>query len=191
MISLISKQSNQIKIVTAQRTTALAGPFDLLIETGVAAISFGGSNPHDWTRDTLSFPVGEKINAHQFVSGIASAGPASFWANPPLLSLGVGIGDLSGSGTDSQGNSIFIEVGQAVTGVGLEGNVVGLGCAVDSATVAYSGPSGQPVLNLALAVFGQSTFLQRVSYWVFLYINENSTLAGGGPGTTGGVLTEK
>jgi hypothetical protein len=58
------------------------------------------------------------------------------------------------------------------------------GLAVDSATVAHSTQAGQPVLQLALAVFGRCTAFLRVSYTAHLIINSVQIVADPGGGGT-------
>lgn len=184
MISLISKESSQIDFpVTSQSITSVQSnrPHELIIESGVAVISFRGQNSTDWTRDGLSFPVGKPTQQRNFLSGIASASPASFWTNPSPLSLTPGLSSeivsgqvtVEGSGPNgpifSSGN---VSLSVPVPVYGLNGNIPDIGCAVDSATVAYSTQVGQPVANLALAVFGISTFLLRIAYTVHILLGD-------------------
>lgn len=197
MISLISKQSGLIEFPVTPVTTTVfqSRPREIIIESGVAVISFGGQNPTDWTRDTLSFPVGKPTPQANFLSGIASGSPASFWTNEPQLSVQI-FQDL-----EPVSFPVIVEgsnqAGPVVSTGTVTGNVPGLvtlttgkipdiGCAVDAATVAYSGQAGRPVVTFALAVFGVSTFLLRVSYTVHIVIGDPGIVVVGGGGATTG-----
>jgi hypothetical protein len=81
MVTLISKESHQIKFPggTIRGPSSHPFPVTVTVETGVAVFKLVGTNPHDWTRDTLVFPVGAAGPASDFISRIASAAPASFW----------------------------------------------------------------------------------------------------------------
>jgi hypothetical protein len=188
MIPLISKESQQIQL------PGNSGPFTLIhpaltvtVETGVAVIAWTGTNPHDWTRDTLSFPVGVSSPADEFVSGMASASPASFWT--PLKGEPVSPGtsytipvEVTGATDDGDGVSAGGQVTIVIPGTPAPPP---LGCAVDAAVISHSSQAGQPTLQLSLAVFGVCTTLLRVSYTAYL-VNSHGRLIvrPGGPTTT-------
>lgn len=197
MISLISKQSSMIDLpVTSKLTSVVVSrPTEIIIESGVAVISFQGQNPTDWTRDTLSFPVGKATPQAHFLSGIASGGPASIWTDPPQLTIQlfqnqepvtlsvVAQGSNSAGPVISTGNATGTVLGLATV---TTGKIPSMGCAVDAATVAYSTEAGRPVVTFALAVFGVFTFLLRVAYTVHIVLGDPGIVAGGG----GDVLAE-
>ena len=184
MISLISKQSGLIEFpVTSPGTITVVQnrPHQIIIESGVAAISFAGQNPTDWTRDVLSFPVGKPTSQAHFLSGIACGSPASFWTDSPQLKLevlqtfepvtfSVVVEGSNSAGPVISSGSVSIEVPGLITET--TGTIPDIGCAVDSATVAYSSQAGQPVVTFALAVFGVSTFLLRVAYTVHIVLGD-------------------
>jgi hypothetical protein len=180
MVSLTSKQSSLIAFkATPIETITIDPPLTMVIETGVAVINFGGTNPNDWTRDTLAFPVGEPCAANLYLSGIAAASPCSFYM--PLAkdtSTGNYQASVSVSGADSSGNVLFLSGTADV----VETVSPPIGCAVDSAIVTYSAAQGQPLLTLAVAVFGQASFLVRISYTAYVAMAEHRTIVVGGAG---------
>jgi hypothetical protein len=169
MIALISKQSNQIKFPGyPSKDVAVFPAHTVTVETGVAVFNLVGTNPNDWTRDTLSFPVGAPCAADEFASGIACASPASFWtpsntleSEPLIFEAPV---DVTGTTDDDHrvraSGTAHIRTFQILP--------PRLGCAVDSSSVFYSEQDGQPIIQLALAVFGNNTALQRVSYTAYI-----------------------
>ncbi len=92
MITLTSKESQQIEFPGGAPSLPVLGALTVTVETGVAVFAFVGTHAHDWTRDTLSFPVGGPCTAGEFVSGIASAAPASFWTPYSLTPAGSSVG---------------------------------------------------------------------------------------------------
>jgi hypothetical protein len=130
------------------------------VETGVVVFTLLGTNPHDWTRDTLVFPVGAAGPAADFISGIASAAPASFWT--PMNNVATADETVVVQGTD--GDNLPIQ-SSGIVGVLVPPPV---GFAIDSAEVAYSQEAGQPVLTLALAVFGNCAAMLRASYTAYI-----------------------
>jgi hypothetical protein len=62
MVTLVSRESHQIKFPggAVERRPPLApiSSTTVTVETGVVVFTLPGTNPHDWTRDTLAFPVG-------------------------------------------------------------------------------------------------------------------------------------
>ncbi|MGA3186301.1 MAG: hypothetical protein ABSF22_04260 [Bryobacteraceae bacterium] len=182
MISLTSKQSAQISfIATPRETVTITPPLTMIIESGVAVFSFAGTHANDWTRDTLAFPVGEPCTEALFLSGIAAASPASFWM--PLekgVSTSTSEVNVEVSGADSAGNPVTLGGSVQIQQV----FPPPIGCAVDSATVAYSAADGQPVLTLALAVFGETSFLIRVSYTAHIAMAEHRSIVVQGGATT-------
>lgn len=191
MISLISKQSGKIDFPITSRTVSQfqSRPNEVIIESGVAVISFGGQNPTDWTRDTLSFPVGKAVPQQNFLSGIATGGPASIWTsappinvailqNPDPITAPVEVEGSNSAGVVVSTGNVSLTVPGFVTAA--VGNIPDFGCAVDSATVAYSSQAGQPIVTFALAVFGKSTFLLRVAYTVHIVLGEPGIVVVGG-----------
>jgi hypothetical protein len=63
-----------------------------------------------------------------------------------------------------------------------------IGVAVDSAWVAFSAQAQQPVLTLALAVFGNCAALLRVAYTVHVVIGHGGDHGGGGSTTVSTTL---
>jgi hypothetical protein len=161
MVTLISRESKQIQF-PGGKEHELIPPIDVLltitVETGVAVFAMTGSNPNDWTRDTLSFPVGVPCKPAEFSSGIATAAPTSALARKdPVDTITITtIFEGPGGSLQPQPQAIPIAVPQPH------------GVAVDSASVSYSVQAGQPVLQLALAVFGVNTDLQGVSYTAYI-----------------------
>jgi hypothetical protein len=167
MITLISKESHQIKFPGGSiqwHPLPHPLPVTVTVETGVAVFALLGTNPHDWTRDTLVFPVGASGPASDFISGIASAAPTSFWTPMNNLVTGTETISVTVSGNDSAGR--FLQLSGGGTAVIPVPPPVGF--AIDSAKVAYSTQAGQPVLTLALAVFGNCAAMLRASYTVFV-----------------------
>jgi len=180
MVTVTSKSSKQIQFPGGLRHV---GPIEetltVTVETGVVIFQLSGTIAHDWTRDTVTFPVG--INTSGFVNGIASASATSFWT--PLKNV---------SGTDGGSETVFV---QGSTGNGDSVSASGqvsfpgsftpppIGVAIDSSTIAHSG-TGQPQLTLALAVFGNNTDMLRAEYTAFIVTAQNSIIVAGGSTTT-------
>jgi hypothetical protein len=169
-VSIISKQSQQI--VFPGGTVPSSSPVEppvtttVTVETGVVVFAFLGTNPHDWTRDTLSFPVGPAIPPADFVSGIAAAAPTSFFT--PMKNVQVQGGGQESvvlSGSDSANNSVTVTGAIDVPGTLVPPQV---GFAIDSAQVAHSAQVGTATLTLALAVFGNNAEMQRASYTAYI-----------------------
>ena len=160
MISLISKVSSKIEFPVTSNSIGAVHPKQsaVIIESGVAVISFAGLNAFDWTRDVLSIPVGRAIPPANFFSGIASGSPTSFWSVTPIV----------------------VDPRNAKNEF-----AVRMGCAVDSATVDYSSEAGQPVATFSLAVFGDFTSLLRVSYTVHIVLGEPGIVVAGNAGAEG------
>jgi hypothetical protein len=174
MVNLISRESHQIKFPggTLPARLPVLPPVTLTVtvETGVVVFTLLGTNPHDWTRDTLAFPVGAAAPSGDFISGIASAAPTSFWTpmnNVAISGGGQETAPVLVGGTD--GNGSPIELSGSAT-VALPGVPVPppVGFAIDAAEVAYSTSAGQPVLTLALAVFGNCAAMLRASYTAYI-----------------------
>lgn len=190
MVTLTSKTSAQIKFPGTPSTgvgVELHGSQTVTVETGVAVFALTGTNPHDWTRDTLTFPVGAPCTAADYVSGIAAASPTSFWT--PMKNIdSSGGGDepvnLSVSGSTSSGDSVG---GSASGSIFVPGSLIPppIGVAIDSATVSYSAQAGQPVITMALAVFGNNCAMLRASYSAFIVTTSGGIVVGGGGGTLG------
>lgn len=104
MITLTSKESQQIEFPGGAPSLPVLGSLTVTVETGVAVFSFVGAIAHDWTRDILSFPVGGPSTAAEFVSGIASAAPASFWTPYSLAPAGSTLGRDVRAGRHSADN---------------------------------------------------------------------------------------
>jgi hypothetical protein len=161
MVTLVSKSSSQISFPGSSISVSAIHPtLTVTVESGVAVFTLFGTNAHDWTRDTLSFPVGVPCSAVNYRSGIASASPTSFWTPLSAETVSTESVEVDVGGYDSAGDSFSASGGGNVT----VPNVPALGCAVDSASVEYSISAGQPILLLALAVFGTCTAMLRVSY---------------------------
>jgi len=80
MVTLISRESHQKfsgGTIEGRPPLHPSATLTVTVETGVAVFTLLGTNPYDWTRDTLAFPVGAAGLAPDFVSGIASAAPTS------------------------------------------------------------------------------------------------------------------
>ena len=196
MIPLISKESSQIVIpITPKAASVLESSLEIIIESGVAVITFTGQNPTDWTRDALSFPVGQPIPQANFQGGIVSGSPTSFSTDPAALNINI-VQDMYSTdlpvtvyGNDANNDTIVStgNVGISVPGSVSASNVTvpGIGWAVDSATVAYSTEAGHPVATFALAVFGTASIFLRVAYTAYLMIGQQGT---GGAGGVGGVV---
>jgi hypothetical protein len=167
MVTLISKNSSLIQFPggTSPGPVVIRKTLTIYIETGVAVFDLEGTNPHDWTRDTLTFPVGPTFAAgSSFVSGMALGNPASFWT--PLRN----VQSIPGSSetfpiTDGSGNTSVISF--QIPGSSIPPPI---GYAVDSATV-HSGTS-QAQITLALAVFGNNAAMQRCSYTAYIVTGE-------------------
>ena len=180
MITLSSKTSSQIKFPGGGKITPVHGPLTITIETGVAIFALTGTNPHDWTRDTLSFPVGSPCPPGDFLSGMAVGSPASFWT--PMNNV-ASTGDssysapVSVSGTDGSGNGISLSGWAQIT---IPGSPIPppIGVAVDSATVFYSPQAGQPVIQLALAVFGNCIAMLRANYTAYIVTTTGGIVVG-------------
>jgi hypothetical protein len=186
MITLTSKQSHQIKFPGSKETVSHILPvLTVTVETGVAVFTLIGTNPHDWTRDTLSFPVGAPCAAAEFASGIASACPVSFWTplnkedNTGEISFTAPV-TVNGSTDDGHSVTAFGDVHISIPGSAVPPP---LGLAVDSALVSYSAQAGQPILQMALAVFGTCTAFLRVSYTAYI-VNSHGGIVVTGGGTT-------
>jgi hypothetical protein len=163
MITLISKTSSLIQFPGGSQVIGrLPRTLTVTIETGVAVFNLVGTNPHDWTRDTLSFPVGNSIPRGDFVSGMALGHPASFWT--PLENIqvvGGGSETVSVQGDDGSGGW---------TNVQLPGSLVPppIGYAVDSAVVTLTTGASHAQITLALAVFGNNAAMQRCGYTAYI-----------------------
>ncbi len=172
MITLTSRESAQITIQGPTTASPIVGTETVIIETGVAVFTLTGTIAHDWTRDSLSFPVAVPCTAGEFGGGIAVASPASFWTPYALAPQG-----------STAGPDVEPVIVQPIPNTQLGGALVfipPLGFAVDAASVAYSSAAGQPILTLALAVFGTSTALLRVSYTAYVINRRGTVVVGGG-----------
>lgn len=170
MITLTSKQSSHIQMPGLPPASPIFGPETVTVETGVAVFALVGTITHDWTRDTLTFPIGVPCGPAEYVGGVAAASPASFWTPYAF-----------GDGT--AGPDVEPVIVQQIPNSPLGGGLVffpPLGFAVDSAHVSYGSPFGRAVLQLALAVFGTSTALLRVSYTAHIVTRRGAVIAGGG-----------
>jgi hypothetical protein len=169
MVTLISKSSSLIQFPGGMSSgpVTLRKTLTIHIETGVAVFDLEGTNPHDWTRDTLTFPVGPTFAAgSNFVSGMALGNPASFWT--PLKNIqSTPTTTETFSITDSSGNPSAISV--QIPGSLIPPNV---GYAVDSATVTVPHGGSQAQITLALAVFGNNAAMQRCSYSAYVVTGE-------------------
>lgn len=182
MITLTSKSSSLIQFPGGMSAgpIALRKTLTVYIETGVAVFDLPGTNPHDWTRDTLTFPVGPTFPAgSNFVSGMALGDPASFWT--PLKNI-----QSAGGGVETitvpDGNG-----GVSVESIDIPPSLVPppIGYAVDSATVTASPGSSQAQITLALAVFGNNADMQRCSYTAYIVTGEGGIVVDPPIGTKG------
>ena len=150
MVTLVSRELHQIKFPggAVERRPPLApiSSTTVTVETGVVVFTLPGTNPHDWTRDTLAFPVGNPGPAANFVSGIASAAPTSFWT--PMNNL---------TAVNVPPETIFVQVtgsdGVPLSGFGqvtFPGNTVPppVGFAIDSSEVEYLATSRPACTNV-------------------------------------------
>jgi hypothetical protein len=180
MVTVTSKSSKQIQFPGGlRRVGPLEETLTVTVETGVVIFQLSGTNAHDWTRDTVTFPVGQ--NTSGFVSGIASASATSFWT--PLKNV---------SGSNDGSETIFVQgstgSGDSVSASGqvsFPGSLIPppIGVAIDSSTITHSG-AAQPQLTLALAVFGDNTDMLRAEYTAFIVTAQSNIVAGGGTTTT-------
>jgi hypothetical protein len=169
-VSIISRQSQQIFFPggTLPSSSPALPPVatTVTVETGVVVFAFLGTNPHDWTRDTLSFPVGPAIPPADFVNGIAAAAPTSFFTPMKnVQALGTTQIPVFLSGSDSAGDAVNLTGAIDVPGSLIPPQV---GFAIDSAQVAHSAQVGGATLTLALAVFGNNAEMQRASYTAYV-----------------------
>jgi len=179
-VSIISRESQQITIPGGtQQTSPVLPPVvtTITVETGVVVFTFLGTIAHDWTRDTVAFPVGPAIPTADFVNGIAAATTTSFWTpmnNAPVEGKGTEQIPVGLSGGDSAGNSVTVS---GEIDVSLPGFIAPppVGFAIDSAQVAAPASFGQPVLTLALAVFGNCAAMLRASYTAYLVTNSGGS----------------
>ncbi len=176
MVTVTSKSSKQIQFPGGSRHVGpLEETLTVTVETGVVIFLLSGTIAHDWTRDTVTFPVGQ--NTSGFVSGIASASTTSFWT--PLKNV---------SGIDGGSETVFV---QGSTGSGDSVSASGqvsfpgsfapppIGVAIDSSTITHSG-TGQPQLTLALAVFGNNTDMLRAEYTAFIVTAQSNVVVSTG-----------
>lgn len=179
MVTVTSRSSKQIQFPGGSR---LVGPLQetltVTVETGVVVFQLSGTIAHDWTRDTVTFPVGPPTSG--FVSGIASAATTSFWT--PLKNVSGapgGFETVSVHGSTASGESVAAS-GQVL----LPGSFIPppIGVAIDSSTVTHSG-TGQPQLTLALAVFGNNTDMLRAEYTAFIVTAQGGIVVSGGGST--------
>jgi hypothetical protein len=189
MVALISKETHQIQFPGGN--VQAGGPplhheiaTTVMVETGVAVFTLLGTNPNDWTRDTVSFPVGVPTPRSDYINGIASAAPTSFWTPMTNLKAVGGGGEsipVNVSGSDSDGGSVSAsgEVNLEIPGTFVPPPV---GVAIDSAEVAYSDQSGQPVLTLAVAAFGNCAAMLRASYTAYLITGHDNVTVESGKG---------
>jgi hypothetical protein len=172
MVTLISKSSSLLQFPggVTPGPIVISKTLTIYIETGVAVFNLEGTNPHDWTRDTLTFPVGPKFTAPStFVSGMAVGNPASFWT--PLKNVqSTGGSSETFPVTDGSGNT-------SVISFQIPGSLIPppIGYAVDSATVQPTGIS-QAEITLALAVFGNNAAMQRCSYTAYIVSGEGGVV---------------
>ncbi len=175
MVTLISKSSSQIQFPggsTSGGPIVLQRTLTIHIETGVAIFDLEGTNPHDWTRDTLTFPVGPTFAAGSFVGGMALGHPASFWT--PLKNVQTtGGGDETVSVTDSSGDTGWGDVE-------IPGSLVPppIGYAVDSASLTVPHGGTQAQITLALAVFGNNAAMQRCGYTAYIITGVGEIVVG-------------
>ncbi|HWB51808.1 MAG TPA: hypothetical protein VG651_22060 [Stellaceae bacterium] len=168
-VTLTSKESHQISFPggTLHPHPPVLPPANLTVtvETGVVVFTLLGTNPHDWTRDTLSFPVGPAAPEAEFVNGVAAAAPTSFWTPMNnVATAGGGNETVFVSGFDSN-NDQFSGSGVVQLPPVLVPPPVGF--AIDSAEISH-GQTGRPALTLALAVFGNCAAMLRASYTAYI-----------------------
>ncbi len=180
MVTVTSRSSKQIQFPGGSRHIGpLQETLTVTVETGVVVFQLSGTIAHDWTRDTVTFPVGPATSG--FVSGIASASTTSFWT--PLKNV---------SGTSGGSETVFVSGstgnGDSVTASGqvsFPGSFLPppIGVAIDSATITHSG-TAQAQLTLALAVFGNNTDMLRAEYTAYIVTAQSNVVVSGGSTTT-------
>jgi hypothetical protein len=169
MVTLTSKSSSQIQFPggTSAGPVVIRKTLTITIETGVAVFDLEGTSPHDWTRDTLTFPVGPTFaGGSSFVSGMALGNPASFYT--PLKN----VESTPSSSEDfpvTDGNGNTSEISFEIPGSFIPPQI---GYAVDSATVTVPSGGSQAQITLALAVFGNNAAMQRCSYTAYVVTGE-------------------
>lgn len=172
MVELISKASSFVQGPFGLHGTGPLGKrLTITIETGVAVFNLEGTNPHDWTRDTLTFAVGNALSGGQFLSGMGLGHPASFWT--PLKNVPItGAGSETVSVTGGDGS-------QDWGSVQIPGSFVPppIGFAVDSASVALIAGASHAQITLALAVFGNNAAMQRCAYTAYVVTADSEVLA--------------
>jgi hypothetical protein len=147
------------------------------VETGVVVFTLLGTNPHDWTRDTLSFPVGPAAPEAAFVSGVAAASPTSFLTpmkNVPIVDAGDETVFVSGSDSNNDQFS-----GSGVVQLPAFPVPPPVGFAIDSAEISH-GQTGQATLTLAPAVFGNCAAMLRASYTAYIITRPGTGVTVGG-----------
>jgi hypothetical protein len=187
MITLTAQQSAEITFGASTHHVGLTTLKSIIMESGLVAFSFAGQLPNDWTRDTLSFPVGQPCAESQFISGIVSASPASFqtaFSNQQSPALQNTFFEYDGSASIDLKNAQLYINGTAMLEFPASGGGPS-GCAVESASVAYSAALGRPLATLALAVFGSLTTFLGVSYAANIAMGENLAVGTIGGGTIG------
>jgi hypothetical protein len=160
VVTLTSKSSSLVQFPggTSLGPVVIRKTLTIAIETGVAVFDLEGTNPHDWTRDTLTFPIGPTFAAgSSFVSGMAVGNPASFWT--PLKNI-QSTPSSSEAFPVTDGNGNVSEISFEIPGSLIPPPI---GYAVDSATVTAPPGSSQAQITLALAVFGNNAAMQRCS----------------------------
>jgi hypothetical protein len=184
-VTLTSKESHQVSFPGGtQHTLPVLPPVNLTVtvETGVVVFTLLGTNPHDWTRDTLSFPVGLTAAGAEFVSGVAAASPTSFWTpmnNVPVVDPGDETVFVSGSDSNNDQFS-----GSGLVQLPAFPVPPPVGFAIDSAEISH-GQTGRPTLTLALAVFGNCAAMLRASYTAYIVTRPgNGVVVGGGQATS-------
>ena len=182
MVSLIAKASSQLVLSGGNAATPLQSGDQFLVETGVAQFVFSGVHANDWTRDTLVIPIGQAGATLDLLAGIASAAPASWQAPPGYVGSGPPSQEMLPVSVTGEVDKEFVTLTGSLA-IQLPGPPLPtppLGVAVDAASVAWSAAAKQPIVTLALAVFGREITLLRAAYTAHLHVRTPKGIPGGG-----------
>jgi hypothetical protein len=168
MISVIGAINNPVLEIVSGGSPAV----QLIIQTGSLLVEFIGTNPNDWTRDSLSYTIYTlplaTLPGHRINQATASASPSSFGCGSSLSyagSDGFRVGPLP---QNYPGGDPNVEAPQFLPVVGSAPvTIPGSGWAVDQTKAQISGRDVQ--LNANLAVYG-ACGIYRVSYSVFITV---------------------
>jgi hypothetical protein len=175
MIPLVQKNSSSMTFEAFGHRLALdpaSAPQSVrvIVETGVAIVNFSGTDPNDWTRDFLTFTVGESVPQNQYLHGLGTAAIASFITPQQPLSISSTEGEVNVALAVTVTGQDGLESGTAegiipeFAATGVAGGTPSVGCAADAASISYSTADRHPVIRIDLATFGTGTTVLRVSY---------------------------